>query len=157
MNQLFLNSIITIICVFATVAFMYFIFFFGLINLGDLTFAYFQKFLAVELKPIDHLLVQFSPLLFTYPIIKYKLNYPRQLLRMTIMGIGTTFLSLVGGIAIALFTWGIDQSSPLLPEYILTQPFGNYWSIFIVLGIVTPIAIVMLQHGKNTIEKDTID
>ncbi|MDB2697896.1 hypothetical protein N9Y29_01845 [Crocinitomicaceae bacterium] len=136
---------------------MYFIFFYGLINLGDLTFTYFQKFLAVELKPIDHLLVWFSPLLFTYPIIKYKLNYPRQLLRMTLMGIGTTLLSLVGGIVIGLFTWGNDQSSPFLPEYLLVQPFGNYWTVFIVLGIVTPIAVVMLQHGKNTIREGTID
>ena len=76
---------------------------------------------------------------------------------MTLMGIGTTLLSVVGGIAIALFTWGNNQSSPFLPEYLLTQPFGNYWTVFIVFGIVIPIAVVMLQHGKNTIREGTID
>jgi len=107
-------------------------------NLGDWTFKNFQKYLTFQIKPIDHFLVQFSPLFFVYPIVKYKLNYWREMLLMTIIGICTIFLAITVGIAVGLYTWGNEESNPLLPEYILEQPFGNYWTVFIVIGIAIP-------------------
>lgn len=157
MTRIALNIIITIVSVALTVTFMYFVFFYLFMNLGDWTFKNFQKFLAFQIKPIDHILVQYSPLLFIYPIIKYKLNYSKEMILMTIIGMCTIFLSIIAGIAIGIFTWGRDKTSPLLPEYILEQPFGNYWTIFIVIGVILPIAILMWKNRKKKIEKNTID
>ncbi len=79
------------------------------------------------------------------------------MLLMTIIGICTVFLSITAGIAIGLYTWGNDASNPLLPEYILEQPFGNYWTVFIVIGIAIPIAGLMLKNRKKKIVKNTLD
>lgn len=78
------------------------------------------------------------------------------MLLMTIIGICTIFLSIIAGISVGLYTWGNDKSNPLLPEYILEQPFGNYWTVFILIGIITPIAILTFKNRKK-IEKSTID
>lgn len=157
MTRITLNIITTIVSIVATVTFMYFVFFYLFINLGDWTYKNFHKFLTFQTKPIDHILVQFSPLLFIYPIIKYKLNYQREILISTAFGIFGIFLSIISGIAIAIFTWRNDKSSPFLPEYILEKPFGNYWTVFIALGVTMPIAILMLKSRKKKTETNTID
>lgn len=159
MNRIVINIIVTIVCIAATVTFMYYVFFYLFMNLGDWTFKNFQKFLTFQIKPIDHFLVQFSPLIFIYPILKYKLNYWREMLLMTVIGICSIFLSIIAGITVGLYTWGNDKSSPFLPEYILEQPFGNYWTVFILIGIITPIAILTLKNRRKKIEieKSTID
>lgn len=110
-----------------------------------------------QLKPIDHILIQCFPLVYIYPIVRYKLRYWSEMVRMTVMGIGTTFLAIIAGITIGIFTWTNDQSSPLLPEYLLEQPFGNYWTIFIAIGIAMPIALLILKNRKKDREKSTID
>ena len=157
MTRIVLNIVTTIASIAATVIFMYLVFFHLFMHLGDWTFKYFQKFLMTQLKPIDHILIQCFPLVYIYPIVRYKLRYWSEMVRMTVMGIGTTFLAIIAGITIGIFTWTNDQSSPLLPEYLLEQPFGNYWTIFIAIGIAIPIALLILKNRKKDREKSTID
>jgi formate-dependent nitrite reductase membrane component NrfD len=136
---------------------MYFVFFYLFLNLGDWTFKNFQKFLAFHWSPIDHFIVQFSPLIFIYPILKRKLNYIKEILLTTIIGIGTISLLLLIGIFIGIYTWKSVDSSPLIPDYLLVQPFENYWTIFIVIGLLIPILILRNKNKRKKTDVTIID
>lgn len=152
MTRIAINIMTTIASIVATVTFMYFMFFYVFMNLGDWTFKYFNKFLTFQLTPIDHFLVQFTPLFFVYPIIKNKLSYSKELIKTTVLGICTLFLSILSGILLGILTWPHDESSPLLPEYIRVQPFGNYWTIFIIIGICVPFVMLIRKSKLNKTE-----
>lgn len=75
---------------------------------------------------------------------------------MTVIGICTILLSIIAGIEIGIFTWGSDKSSPYLTDYMLEQPFGNYWTFFIVIGITIPVAILMLKKRMKKTQTEII-
>lgn len=126
-------------------------------NVGDWTFKYFQKYLAFQLKPIDYVLVQYSPLIFIYPILRNKLHYVKNMLLYTSLGVLTIFTAMLAGMFIGVYTWSSDSSSPLLPEYILKQPFENYWTIFILIGLIIPVILLILKKERKRTFIETID
>ena len=76
---------------------------------------------------------------------------------MTIIGICTIFLSILIGILIGINTWLPYKSSPLLPEYIVEQPFSNYWTIFIIFGILISLIILMIINRDKKTKQYQLD
>lgn len=157
MTRILIHIGALLIALVATAFFVYVVYAHLFVRLGDWTFDHFQQFLIVQLQPLDRMLMQWAPVLWSVPIVVYGLNYPRQLLGMTALGMGSMSLSLCAGIAWSLFTWKPDTSSPLLPEYIRAQPFDHYWTVFLLVGIALPIVWMMATHRKKVKDGNTID
>lgn len=148
MSRVIVNLLITLISIAITFAFAHFIFFLVFKNFVEITMNSFQKYLITQRTPIDLILVQSYPLLFIYPIIRFKLNFRKEMLLMTIVGVCTISLSLIAGMILSVFTWKNSESNYILTDYILEQPFANYWTIFVVIGISIPVSIVLFKNRK---------
>lgn len=149
MMKYLLNIGVTILSIFLSIIFLYVIYFHLFLNLGPLTFKYFQKYLAFNITPFDQILVQFSPLLFIFPIVRAKIDYSKNMLRTTLLSLLCIFLFLMLGLIIGIYTWQHDTTNPLLPEYLVVQPFKNYWTIFILMGLFFPIYKIVKKRSLN--------
>lgn len=54
------------------------------------------------------------------------------------------------GIGLYILTFIGKPENPLMPQYILTEPFDFYSTMFIGIGIVIPFLIIKLMKNKNT-------
>jgi hypothetical protein len=152
------NIGITILCIAISFVFQFCIHFLFFQNLGEWTFKSFSKFLEFQINVIDNLILLYFPLLFITPIVNKKLNYLKEMLCLTLVGIVSISLSLIAGVLIAVFTWMPDLSkSTLLPKYILSQPVSYYWTFFIIIGVLVPFLILMRKNRNKFNESKTID
>ncbi len=154
-----INILITLLSIGIMVIFTFVLSFYFLMNLGDWSYYVIQKFLILNLQQIDQILIQFSPLIYIFPILKSKSKFWVEMLLMTVSSVCLIFLSLIIGIAIALMTWGNKKfPSSFLPNYILEPPFQNYSTIFILIGISIPIILLFYKNKgvKISYQNDTI-
>jgi hypothetical protein len=153
------NVLITLLSFGIMGIFEFVVSFYFIMNLGDWSYYFFQKFLTFNLQRIDHILIQISPLLYIMPILKTKSLFWKEMLVMTVSGVCSIFLFIIIGITIALLTWGNENdSSSFLPNYILEPPFQNYSTIFVLIGISFPILILFFKNKgiKISNPNDTI-
>lgn len=155
MRKKLLNIGTTLFSIALTIMFMYYISNYFFIYASKWVFEIFEKFFAFQITPIDHFLVHFFPLIFIPFLLRRKLNFSKQMLLMTIIGIFSIFMLFLVGMAIGIYTWGSDPTEPLLPEYILIQPFEYYWTVFISIGISIPILI--LRNKTKKVDATLID
>ncbi|WP_460218798.1 hypothetical protein [Psychroserpens sp. MEBiC05023] len=102
-------------------------------------------FFAFSSTSLDYLILSLTP------IFGMLYNATRDHFKLTelIMDIGTILLFIIicFGIGLFILTFIGKPENPIMPQYILTEPFHFYMTIFISLGIVTPFLI--LRWIKN--------
>ncbi len=150
MNQSLKIMLAGLLMCIVTHGLMLFINLYFLIHLGDWTMAISNKYLLIDWTVLDRNLVRWFPF-FVGVMCAISRVKKIQILAKHVLW---TLLSVIGfillGIIIALLTWtskGAD--SQLLPESLKHQPFANYWTVFIGIGILLGLMPIVLRRKDN--------
>ena len=124
-----------------------------MIHLPDITMFLMNKYLISSGGTfLDLNLIVWFPLILGFFSILSGSKTTRSFFRRFVWTFISLILWLTIGVVVATLTWKAPLN-PLLPDYLKFQPFGNYWTIFIVLGILTPLVIELIRN-KNKLKKD---
>lgn len=98
----------------------------------------------------EYIVLGFFPLI-NYILLKQNLNFSlkKLLLQNTASLIIITGFIGLGILTMCLFKFD-DMASPLLPDYLVYQPFVAYWALFILAGTIVGI---ILQRKKSLQQK----
>lgn len=131
---------------------------FVLVVLGDWTMQIANKFLIINLTIIDENLIRWFPFIVGLTCALTNVKDLQVLVERVFWTLLTVIGFLLLAILVALFTWSSNGAdSPLLPEYIKYQPFMNYWTVFIALGITLPMIQLIWKRKKNAEVNDEFD
>ena len=136
-----------VLCIM-TQSLMLFIDQYVLVRLGDWTMTMDNKYLILNWTILDKNLVRWFPLIIGISCVIFSVKDVHILVKRVFWTLLSVLSFIVIAILIALFTWTNDTAdSPLLPEYIKYQPFVNYWTVFISLGIL--LAIIPIAKSRK--------
>lgn len=139
-----------------TVGLMWFIDLYVLWHLSDWTLALANKYLILNWTGTDRNLVRWFPLIVGIVCTMVGVTDLRIFIKRVFWTLLTVMAFLVLALFIALFFWTIEGGpSPLLPEYIKYQPFANYWTVFIVLGVLLPM-FPLIRKRRDTAGNDEL-
>ena len=97
----------------------------------------FKKFLVFSMTPLDCFLFGFIPFFSTLIYAKEEpIKIKFILFGIVILAVSVLVLLLVGFWIITKFHF--VYGSPLLPDYLMSQPFQFYWALFTAVGIIIP-------------------
>lgn len=139
-----------------TVGLMQFIGFYVLINLGDWTLAFANKYLILYWTGTDINLIRWFPLIVGIVCTIVGVNDLRVFIKRVFWTLLTVVAFLVLALFIAMLFWTSEGGpSPLLPEYIKYQPFANDWTVFIALGVLLPM-IPLIRKRRDNVDNDEL-
>jgi hypothetical protein len=142
----------------ATLAFIVFIQLYVFNHLGDWTMATVNKFLVFHWTTLDNNLIRWLPLIVGVAYVISGKKRIDRFIKRVLLTLLSVIIVLILGILIALITWTSDGAdSPLLPRYIKYQPFENYWTVFIVIGILISTIPIFFNQKESYGDDDTID
>ena len=158
MNQSLKIVLAGLVMCIMTQGLMLFIDHYVLVHLGDWTMAMTNKFLVFDWTITDKNLIRWFPLIVGVACAIIGVRD----LQIFIKRVFWTLLTVLGFILIAiligLFTWTSNGGdSPLLPEYLKYQPFSNYWTVFIAVGILLPLIPLVKSRVDNVVNNEIID
>jgi len=106
-----------------------------------------DRMASISIGAFDYIILGFLPL-WSYLILNHKEKGIIKIL--TENFIMSLFIAAFIGIGIIVIIINGFRISPLLPEYIVNQPFSLYWSLFISIGIILPgFTIKLLRNRKK--------
>lgn len=119
-------------------------------HLGTWTMSLSNKYLVINLTPIDKALITFFPVVPAFiHSIGEGINI-NAFLKQSLWLFLSVILFFASGIGIGLLTWTTTSSiSPLLPNYLKYQPFTYYWTLFLIPSILIPIVFPFLSKKQN--------
>ncbi|MFD1553275.1 hypothetical protein DNU06_16800 [Putridiphycobacter roseus] len=121
-----------------------------LVKLGDWTMALNQKFLVHQTTTLDVLLLNYFPIIIAGIFIVGGVLQTKQYRKFILWTSFSIIIMMILGFVVGLITWTTEGAvSPLLQQYIKYQPFKNYWTIFITLGVLIPLIIKYLKRIKK--------
>ena len=139
-----------------SIGLMQFLDFVVLMHLDNWTLKFFGQFLIYDWTSLDKNLVRWFPLLIGILMLIKKPKDSTTIFKSIMMSLAFIFFSIIIGIIVALYTWTNEGAeSPLLPEYIRYQPFQNYWTMFVLSGLI--ISILFYLKKSKKIENNLID
>jgi len=151
MNQILKLILIAIGACIVSIGLMLFIDLIVLVYLGDWTMEMTDKFLVLNWTAIDRYIVRWFPILVVLGCILIRDYSIKRYFRKMIWTFLSLILSVFVAVIFALVFWTSEGGdSAFLPQNIRYQPFENYWTIFIVLGISLPLGISLLHNRNKT-------
>ena len=144
-----------VFCIF-THALMFFLDYFILTQIGKWAQDIFSRYLIFHWTTLDRLIIRWFPLFITGIYIFSGMKSASQLLYQFFWITLSILMFFLLAVFVALFFWTNDGGdSPLLPDYLRYQPFANYWTLFIALGILLP--LIPFWTRKEKYHEELID
>ena len=133
-----------------SIVFQWFFNYYVLAKLGNWTMALNQKFLVHQTTATDVLILNYFPIIVAGIFIVARTLQIKLYLKFILFTSFSIIILLTLGFVVGLITWTTEGSvSPLLPLYIKYQPFKNYWTIFITLGVLIPLVMKLIKGSNN--------